>query len=78
MKISSTYIYAHTTQMQEESIDTFGVVAVGENAEKMFCPDISVAREEAQRFADLLVQKEMTPSRLQEAAVAYIEFLSML
>lgn len=76
MKITNAYIYRHTVEAENETIDTWGVAVVNGQEECVLYPDISVDREEAAAFARLLVRDAVLMQDLDSVACAYIEMLS--
>lgn len=76
--LTNGYVYFHKQDIGEEIIDTWGVAVANDKGECFLCPDISVERSEAEEFAQILVENNVEPAHLQEAACAYIEALSCI
>ena len=76
--LTKGYVYSHKQDTGEEIIDTWGVVVADDKGECYLCPDISVERCEAEEFAQIAVENNVSPVDLHEAACAYIEALSCM
>ena len=73
--LTNGYVYTHKQDTGEEIIDTWGVVVADDSGECFLCPDISVERAQAEEFAQIMVQNNVAPAHLHEAACAFIEAL---
>ena len=76
--LTKGYVYRHQQDTGEEIIDTWGVAVANDTGECFLCPDISMVREQAAAFAELVVCNNVEPIHLHEAACAYIEALCCL
>lgn len=76
--LTNGYVYHHQHDTGEEIIETWGVAVADDRGECYLCPDISVEKAEAEEFAQIAVQNNVSPEDLHEAACAYIEALSCI